>query len=114
MRFLSSSKRILLVAPRFFGYEQDIVTSLMSSGHDVDFLPDRPFNNPFMKALLRFRPEFGGHRACDHFFAQCLEELGRNNYSTIIVIQGEGVTANTLKRMRTAFPQAKIVFYTWD
>lgn len=114
MNTLPSSPRMLLIAPRFFGYEQEIASALKSSGHDVDILPDRPFNNPFMKAVMRFRPELGGHRACDQFFAQRLEELGRNNYSTILVIQGEGITASTLKAFRNAYPQAKMVFYTWD
>jgi hypothetical protein len=114
MRNLPSSPRVLLIAPQFFGYEQEIAAGLRSSGQDVDFLPDRPFNNPFMKAVLRFRPELGGHLACDYFFAQRLEELGRKSYSTILVIQGEGVTANTLKTVRTAYPKAKLIFYTWD
>lgn len=67
-----------------------------------------------MKAVLRFRPELGGHRACNHFFAQRIEELGRNNYSTIFVIQGEGVTSNTLMQLRKTYPTAQLVFYTWD
>ncbi len=114
MNTLSSSPRMLLIAPRFFGYEQEIALTLKSSGYDVDILPDRPFNNPFMKAVMRFRPELGGHRVCDQFFAKRLEELGRNNYSTILVIQGEGVTASILKVFRNEFPRAKMVFYTWD
>jgi len=114
MSTLPSSPRVLLIAPRFFGYEQDIAAGLTSSGHHVDILPDRPFNNPLMKAVMRFRPELGGHRVCDHFFAQRLDELGRNNYSTILVIQGEGVTASTLKAFRKVYPQANMVFSTWD
>lgn len=114
MSALSSSHRVLLIAPQFFGYEQEIAQGLERSGHDVDMLPDRPFNNSLMKAVMRFRPELGGHRACDLFFAQRLEELGRRNYSIILVIQGEGVTASTLKKIRNAYPQARMVFYTWD
>lgn len=110
----SSSSRALLIAPRFFGYEHEIAEGLKSSGYEVDLLPDRPFNNPLLKAVLRFRPELGGHRACDQFFARRLEELGRNNYSTILVIQGEGVTSNTLMTIRKAYPRARLVFYTWD
>lgn len=109
-----TSPRVLLIAPRFFGYEHEIAAGLTSSGYEVDFLPDRPFNNPLMKAMMRFRPELGGHRACDQFFARRLEELGRNNFSTILVIQGEGVTSNTLMTIRKAYPRARMVFYTWD
>lgn len=110
----ASLPRVLLIAPRFFGYEYEIAAELNRSGHEVDLLPDRPFNSPFVKAVLRIRPELGGHRACERYFAQRMEELGRNDYSTILVIQGEGVTSNTLMNLRKAYPQARLVFYTWD
>jgi hypothetical protein len=106
--------RVLLIAPRFFGYEQEIAAELARSGHQVDLLPDRPFNSPFMKAVMRFRPEFGGHHTCDRFFAQQMEELSRSDYSTILVIQGEGVTTKTLLGLRNAYPRSRLVFYTWD
>lgn len=114
MSTFSSSPRVLVIAPRFFGYEQEIAVGLTRSGHHVDILPDRPFDNSIMKAVMRFRPELGGYRVCDQFFAQRLEEFGRNKYSIILVIQGEGVTARTLKTLRNSYPQAKMVFYTWD
>lgn len=109
-----SSSRVLLIAPQFFGYEHEIAAGLNRSGYEVDLLPDRPFTNPLMKAVMRFRPELGGHRSCDQFFSRRLEELGRSNYSTILVIQGEGVTSNTLMKIRKAYPRARLVFYTWD
>jgi hypothetical protein len=114
MNPVPSSPRMLLIAPRFFGYEHEIAAIIKSFGYCVDMLPDRPFNNPLMKAVMRFSPELGGHRSCNHFFSQRLEELGRNNYSTILIIQGEGVTAATLMILRDSYPRAQLVFYTWD
>ena len=105
---------MLLIAPQYFGYQHAIAEGLVACGHEVDFLPDRPFNNSLIKALMRFRPELGFHQACDIFFAQRLDELGRNNFSTILVIQGEGVTAKTLKNLRNLYPTSRLVFYTWD
>ena len=105
----------LLITPQFFGYEQEIELALINFGFKVDLLPDRPFNSPFMKAVLRFRPELvGGDRTCDHFFAQHIEGLEQNKYSIIIVIQGEGISVNILNRLRSLYPQAKMVFYLWD
>jgi hypothetical protein len=114
MNAASTSSRVLLIAPRFFGYEQEIAAELNRLGQQVDLLPDRPFNSPLMKAVMRFRPELGSHLACDRFFAQRMEELGRSDYATILVIQGEGVTVNTLMGLRKAYPRARLVFYTWD
>jgi hypothetical protein len=104
----------LLIAPQFFGYEHEIAAELTSFGYKVDLLPDRPFNHSIMKAMLRFCPELGPYRLCDQFFKHHLEKLGQKDYSIVLVIQGEGVTANTLLEIRRAYPGARLIFYTWD
>lgn len=109
-----SITRVLLIAPTFFGYEHAIAEELQRSGQCVDILPDRPFNSPLMKAVMRFRPELGGYRVCDRFYEKSLEKLGRNHYSTILIIQGEGITAKTLTNIRMAYPRAQLIYYTWD
>lgn len=114
MNDVSASPRVLLIAPRFFGYEHEIVAELTRQGMQVDMLPDRPFSSPFVKAVMRFRPELGGHQASDRFFTERLRSLDRNDYAIILVIQGEGVTARTLAKLRTTYPRARMVFYTWD
>jgi hypothetical protein len=108
------TKRALLIAPRFFGYELEIATELSRHGFEVDLLPDRPFENAFFKAVMRLQPELGGHQASDRYFAAHLKRLNRSAYSIILVIQGEGVTPTTLAALRANYPSAKLVFYTWD
>ncbi len=114
MNNVCASPRVLLIAPRFFGYELEIVAELTRQGMQVDMLPDRPTDSPLMKALMRFRPELGGHQASERFFAEHIARLARADYTMILVIQGEGVTARTLTDLRTVYPKAKMVFYTWD
>lgn len=63
---------------------------------------------------MRLLPDLGGYCSCDRFFAQRIEELARKDYETILVVQGEGVTTNTLTGLRNAYPRARLVFYTWD
>lgn len=110
----STSNRVLLIAPRFFGYEREIVAELRRQHMHVDVLPDRPFDSPFMKAVMRFRPELGGHQAADRYFVKQILALGSEDYSIILVIQGEGVTTRTLSFLRGKYPNARMTFYTWD
>jgi hypothetical protein len=110
----STSKRALLIAPQFFGYEHEIVAELTRQGMQVDTLPDRPFHTPFMKAVMRFSPELGGRQAADRYFAGRVLALGRNDYAIILIIQGEGVTSRTLRMLRGNYPKARMIFYTWD
>ena len=114
MRTLLTPPRVLLIAPRFFGYDREISDALRRNGYQVDLLPDRPFDNPIAKAVMRLRPELGGHHLSQAFFERRIEELGRNTYAIILVIQGEGVTARTLQRLRAMYPLARLVYYTWD
>ena len=110
----SNCNRVLLIAPRFFGYEHEIVAELKRQRMQVDMLPDRPFDSPIMKALMRFRPELGGHQAADRYFVDRVLAFGSEHYSIILVIQGEGVTARTLVFLRSKYPRARMIFYTWD
>lgn len=114
MTDFSTSNRVLLIAPRFFGYEREIVAELRRQHMQVDVLPDRPFDSPFMKAVMRFRPELGGHQAADRYFVKQILALGCEDYSIILVIQGEGVTTRTLSFLRGKYPKARMTFYTWD
>jgi len=109
----STKSRVLLIAPKFFGYENEIVAELSRLQMHVDMLPDRPFDRPFSKAVMRFRPELG-RRACYRFFSEGVRQFGRSEYAIILVVQGEGVTADTLADLRASYPGAKMVFYTWD
>lgn len=108
------TKRVLLIAPEYFGYEREISDELVRQGMHVDILPDRPFSTPLMKAVTRFRPELGGYFFSDRFFSKHISALDRADYSIILVIQGEGVTCETLRRLRGAFPMAQLIFYSWD
>lgn len=109
----STAPRALLIAPKYFDYENDIATELTCQGMQVDMLPDRPFNTPFKKAVLRFRPELG-HRRSTRFFLDSVERFGRTHYNIIIVVQGEGMTVEVLDSLRQHYRAAKFVFYMWD
>jgi len=107
-------RRALLIAPRFFGYEKEIAAELEQHGLQVDMLPDRPFDSPYFKAMMRLWPKFGGYQISDRFFTEKLHTLGRDEYEIILVILGEGVTPRTLSQLRIDYPRARLIYYTWD
>ncbi|MBW8778501.1 MAG: hypothetical protein JF585_04725 [Burkholderiales bacterium] len=108
-----SHGRALLVAPRFFGYEQEIRDQMERSGWAVDMLPDRPFDTALLKAVARTAPRLT-EPAADRFYAAELRRLAATRYDLLLVIQGECVFEPTLRLLRTAYPTARMVFYTWD
>jgi len=106
-------KRALLIAPRFFGYEQEVRAELERRGAEVDFLADRPFDTPLQTAITRFRRDWiiG---AATRFYRKSLEALGRSHYDLIFVVNGQTLSPDMLRFLRTSYPAARFVLYMWD
>ncbi|WP_029526178.1 CgeB family protein [Polaromonas glacialis] len=108
-----AGKQVLFIAPQFFGYEKEIQNEMRRQGAAVDFLPDRPFSSPLLKAVTRLRRELVLPLA-DRFFMNAIEAFGRSRYDLIFVVVGEGLSTRTLKELRASFPGAPLVLYMWD
>lgn len=106
-------KKVLFVGPRTFGYETEIANEMRRQGAEVDFLPDRPFITPLMKAVMRVRREWVLPLA-DRFVLNSVEAFGRSSYDLVFVIGGEGLSTRTLPMLRACFPAASFVLYLWD
>jgi hypothetical protein len=106
-------QRVLLVMPRFFGYERDIRAEIERRGAVVDWLPDRPFDTPAMKALTRLRPGWV-LPAADRLYEKLLTGFGAARYNTVLVVNGQTLSQRTLQRLRMAYPDARMVLYMWD
>lgn len=106
-------KNVLLIAPSFFGYEYEIVAELKRLGANVDLLPDRPFKSSFMKAITRLRRELVINLA-EMFFWKEIEKFNRKDYCLILVVLGECVSPQFLRKLKVAFPRATFTIYMWD
>lgn len=106
-------KRVLLVAPRFFGYELEIRSEIERRGAVVDWLPDRPFDTPLMTALTRQKPQWVLPSA-DRLYERLLMQMGATDYDTILVVNGQTLSCKLLSNLRTSFPVARVVLYMWD
>ncbi len=106
-------KRILLVAPRFFGYERDILEEIERKGGRVDWLPDRPFDSPSMAALTKFAPASITLFA-DRLYFQLLESFNTTKYDFVLVINGQTLSSRMLRFLKTTYPTAKLILYMWD
>lgn len=108
-----AGRRILFFAVRFFGYEQAIIAELRRRGATVDYLPDRPFNSPFMTAVTRYSRAVvmpAAHR----FYRQKLREFGDQEYDDVFVVNGQTMPKALLAELRSQMPRARFLFYIWD
>lgn len=106
-------KRILLVAPPFFGYYNEIISEIKSRGGVVDWLPDRPLDHSLGKAATRLAPRFASFIA-DRSYFNLLSNFGATSYHYVLVINGQTLSTRCLRYIRLSFPEAFFILYLWD
>jgi hypothetical protein len=105
--------RILLVSPRFFGYEKRISQRLQERGAKVVYVDDRPDNTTLTKITIRldlrwFRARF------DRYHESVLRRLDGEHFDHILFIVPETCSTNIIEKYKKAFPDARMLLYMWD
>ena len=106
-------KRLLFVAPPFFGYYKEIISEIKSRGGIVDWLPDRPLDHPIGKTITRFAPKLVSLVA-DRTYSVLLADYGASSYDYVLVINGQTLSTKFLKSLRASYPGALLILYMWD
>lgn len=105
--------RVLLIAPRFFGYDEAIARELARRGARVDAMPDRPFSSPWYHAAARFAPG-QVRRATERYYRRLLARFAAPRYDHVLVLNGQTVSPRLIGDLRGAHPGARFTFYLWD
>jgi len=113
MKYLLDGKKVLVIAPQFFGYETEICDELKRRGAKVDFLLDRPFASPFMKAVTRLRRQWV-IKAADRYYTEQVEQAETTEYDYVFVVNGQTLSTTILERWHKLFQGAVFVLYMWD
>lgn len=111
MKYSLANKKVLFVAPQFFGYEQEIRSEIERRGARVDFLLDRPFTSPFLKAVTRWRRQWVMSAADRYYRANTNFNA---DYDYVFVVNGQTLSAEILEEWRNSFKNAKFFLYMWD
>jgi len=109
----SKKVRILFIAPRVFGYEQEIKREMEVAGCEVDLFDDRPSTSSLAKAIIRLRPELIEPWSRAHIRG-IVDVTARTVYDIVFVLKGEAISYANLCMLRRAHPTACFVYYTWD
>jgi len=104
----------LLICPKFFGYEKDIYQSLVSQGHTVTYIDEKPYNNNIFKILVRLfgKSSFVRLLIKKHILSSL--ELTPKKIDYIIVIKGESLSLENVNLLKSRYSDAKFLFYAWD
>lgn len=103
----------LLIAPEFFGYSKEIKKELERRGMGVFLADDRPDNSTLTKSLIRFSPRLLKAKS-EEYFDAVIAAARQHPIREVLVIKGQALSCESIRRMRAAFPDARFTLYFWD
>lgn len=108
-----AGKRVLLIAPMFFGYERLIISELEAKGAQADYVNDRPDNSFWTKALIRVDRRLLA-RKTDVYYRNIIESSRGKTYDHVLIVRGEAISLPMLRLLRQTQPKARLSLYLWD
>lgn len=103
----------LIISPDFFGYSKEIASALAKRGVNALVHDDRPATDTLTKALIRISPGILKHKA-DVYFDRIIAVARQHPITEILVIKGQALSCDAIRRFRAAFPNARFTLYFWD
>ena len=81
-------KRLLLIAPVFFGYYKDMILEAEELGYHVDYLCDAPSNSNISKALGRINKKLISGSAKRYYNEKALPLVEKEQYDKVLLVAG--------------------------
>ncbi len=106
-------KRVLMLCPTFFGYENRMAKALRDEGFLVRLYDERPNTGFLCKASLRYNLKF--YKPVVKRYIQTIIDENRNeSFDYVFVVKGEAIGETEVAMLRRAYPNAELVLYCWD
>lgn len=106
-------KKILFISPQFFGYEQAICAALQKHNAEVDYFDERPSNSFLTKGIIRVNPQFY-QRTIKKYYQEIENKTVSKTYDFLLLIKGETIPLDFLKRFKIKHPSTQMIFYSYD
>jgi hypothetical protein len=106
-------KQVLLILPRFFGYEVAVKDKFIEMGAEVLFFDDRPSNGFISKSFIRIDKRLLKSQI-SRYYSHIESQLSNKKVDIIILLNPEALPTEFLERCRQQWPDSHIVLYMWD
>lgn len=107
-------KKVLLFAPKFFGYEKEIKNELENLGAKVIYFDERPKNDFFTKVFIRLNLKFFISKQIGNYYKNILESIKKENIDYLFLIAPETIDLKTIEEIKQNNKDIKILTYFWD
>ena len=111
-----ADKKILLIAPRFFGYYQEIINEAEKMGFYADYLCDTCNNSNLAKAVGRINKKLLSASMHKYFNKTVLPLVRTKQYDYVLLIAGMtfSFTDDMLRVIKQTQRRARFIIYQWD
>lgn len=108
------NKRVLFIAPKFFGYEIEIKKEMEKMGAVVDYFDERPKNSTFMKAAIRLNMKKIITKETKRHYKKIVDKSKENKYDYVIIINPETISEKNILDIKNNQTNADFILYMWD
>ncbi len=104
-------KKLLLIIPKFFGYEKYILEEAQKLGYDVDFIFENIEELYYKyRFIARHFPD-KRETAFDDYYEK---KLVNKAYDVVLVIRGSSLSEKIIDKIKAKSPDARFYMYQWD
>ncbi|CAM4017558.1 hypothetical protein [Arcobacter cloacae] len=107
-------KTVLLLAPKFFGYEIEIKKELENLGAKVIYFDERPKNDFFTKVFIRLNLKSFIFKKIEEYYKNILESIKKENIDYLFLVNVETVPLKFIEKTILINPKLKVLTYFWD
>ena len=109
-----SRKTVLLLAPKFFGYELEIKKELENLGARVIYFDERPKNDFFTKVFIRLNLKSFISKKIDDYYKNIIQEIKDESIDYLFLVDVETVPLKFIEKTILMNPKLKVLTYFWD
>lgn len=106
-------KKILLLAPTFYGYYKEIETEIKNRGYKVDVILENFSDKSNMYRFFYVKHDRAKKKFTRKYYINEFAKLD-NGYDYIVVIRGEALSKELLSILKINNTNAYFVMYQWD
>jgi hypothetical protein len=108
------NKKVLFIAPSFFGYEHDIAEQFIALGADVDYFDERPFTSSVAKILNRLNFKTFIKNDIEKHFTEMCNKATEKEYDYFFVISPETLEKSFIENIQSTNKNMISILYMWD
>jgi hypothetical protein len=104
-----SGQHILIISPKYFGYQERIAERLNSYGAFVFWLDGRPDNSFITKTVMRYFPRIF-KKKIGNYYKNSIKET----FDQVLIISPEYLPPNIISLIREKTGTRRLILYMWD